>query len=60
MHFRINAEGYDELITALYLRVTHSRQARCVGVKSSLIVDLDDATKEEADKYGFEEEGGRF
>ncbi|RPB09944.1 aromatic compound dioxygenase [Morchella conica CCBAS932] len=41
MHFKINAPGFDELVTALYVRGDPYETSDAVfGVKSSLIIDL--------------------
>ena len=54
MHFMIIAEGYDTLVTALYVKGDPFETSDAVfGVKSSLIIDVksveDEAT---AQKYG--------
>lgn len=56
MHFMFEKEGFDHLITALYLRNDPYETSDAVfGVKESLIVDLDTVTKEQAEKYGVDE-----
>jgi protocatechuate 3,4-dioxygenase beta subunit len=54
MHFKINAPGFDELITALFIRGDHYETSDAVfGVKSSLIVDIIKVTDPAmAAKYG--------
>ncbi|KAG9231167.1 Intradiol ring-cleavage dioxygenase [Amylocarpus encephaloides] len=56
MHFMFEKEGWDHLITALYIRNDPYETSDAVfGVKQSLIVDFMKATKEEAEKYGVKE-----
>lgn len=53
MHFMFEKEGWDHLITALYVRGDPYEGSDAVfGVKNSLIVDFSEATKQEAEKYG--------
>ncbi|EWC47434.1 hypothetical protein DRE_00402 [Drechslerella stenobrocha 248] len=54
LHFKFKKDGYDELITALYLRGDPYETSDAVfGVKSSLIAELDSITDPEmADKHG--------
>ncbi|KAI9759697.1 MAG: hypothetical protein M4579_002174 [Chaenotheca gracillima] len=52
MHFMFEKEGYDHLITALYLRGDPYETSDAVfGVKDSLIVDLDTVDEATAKKY---------
>jgi len=52
MHFMFEKEGYDHLITALYLRNDPYETSDAVfGVKESLIVDIGKAGPEIAAKY---------
>ncbi|KAF2872204.1 Intradiol ring-cleavage dioxygenase [Massariosphaeria phaeospora] len=52
MHFMFEKEGFDHLITALYLRADPYETSDAVfGVKESLIVDLATVTPEQARKY---------
>ncbi|KAK7983687.1 hypothetical protein PG989_011089 [Apiospora arundinis] len=52
MHFMFEKEGFDKLITALYLRGSEYQDSDAVfGVKSSLVVDIQDMDKETALKY---------
>ncbi|KAL3431803.1 Intradiol ring-cleavage dioxygenase [Aspergillus tetrazonus] len=56
MHFMFEKQGYDHLITALYLRNDPFETSDAVfGVKDSLVVDIGTAGKEIAEKYGVEE-----
>ncbi|KAK5009251.1 hypothetical protein LTR28_001949 [Elasticomyces elasticus] len=58
MHFMFAKEGYDHLITALYLRDDPYETSDAVfGVKESLIVDLGTVNAEQAQKYGVKEGG---
>jgi len=54
MHFMIIAEGYDTLVTALYVRGDPFETSDAVfGVKSSLIVDVKTVEDEAmAEQYG--------
>ncbi|KAJ6261501.1 hypothetical protein Dda_4171 [Drechslerella dactyloides] len=54
LHFKCKKDGYDELITALYIRGDPYETSDAVfGVKSSLITDIDSiADPAMADKYG--------
>ncbi|KAL7272660.1 hypothetical protein RUND412_004532 [Rhizina undulata] len=54
MHFKIEAEGYDTLITALYIRDDPYETSDAVfGVKSSLVIDVNKVQNPEiAKKYG--------
>ncbi|KKY17431.1 putative catechol dioxygenase [Phaeomoniella chlamydospora] len=57
MHFMFQKEGYDHLITALYLRGDPYETSDAVfGVKNSLIVDMPPVDKETAEKYGVAED----
>ncbi|KAL4909699.1 hypothetical protein BDW74DRAFT_42607 [Aspergillus multicolor] len=57
MHFMFEKEGYDHLITALYLRNDPFETSDAVfGVKDSLVVDIGTAGKEYAGKYGVKED----
>ncbi|KAI3328577.1 putative catechol dioxygenase [Ustulina deusta] len=52
MHFMFEKEGFDKLITALYLRDSKYRDSDAVfGVKHSLVVDIHEMDSETADKY---------
>ncbi|KAK4145406.1 Intradiol ring-cleavage dioxygenase [Dichotomopilus funicola] len=56
VHFMFGKEGWDRLITALYLRGDPYETSDAVfGVKQSLVVDLDKVDKATAEKYGVEE-----
>ncbi|KAK4189183.1 dioxygenase-like protein [Podospora australis] len=56
VHFMFGKEGWDKLITALYLRGDPYETSDAVfGVKKSLVVDLDKVDKETAEKYGVKE-----
>ncbi|KAK0749640.1 Intradiol ring-cleavage dioxygenase [Schizothecium vesticola] len=56
VHFMFEKEGWDHLITALYLRGDPYETSDAVfGVKQSLVLDLDKVDKETADKYGVKE-----
>ncbi|KAH7176302.1 dioxygenase [Dactylonectria macrodidyma] len=60
MHFMFEKEGWDHLITALYLRGDPYETSDAVfGVKRSLVVDLAKVDRSTAQKYGVEE-GGWF
>ncbi|KAK4232326.1 dioxygenase-like protein, partial [Podospora fimiseda] len=53
VHFMFGKEGWDKLITALYLRGDPYETSDAVfGVKKSLVIDLDKVDKETAEKYG--------
>ncbi|MCJ1409735.1 hypothetical protein MMC19_003818 [Ptychographa xylographoides] len=55
MHFMFEKEGWDHLITALYLRGDPYETSDAVfGVKQSLVVNLHPADYETAHKYGVE------
>ncbi|KAJ2995765.1 hypothetical protein NUW58_g1182 [Xylaria curta] len=52
MHFMFEKEGFDKLITALYLRGSMYRDSDAVfGVKHSLVVDIHEMDSETATKY---------
>ncbi|KAK1758411.1 dioxygenase-like protein [Echria macrotheca] len=56
VHFMFGKDGWDRLITALYLRGDPYETSDAVfGVKQSLIIDLDRVDKETAEKYGVKE-----
>jgi len=56
MHFMFEKEGWDHLITALYIRGDPYETSDAVfGVKNSLIVDLGTVSAAEAKEYGVEE-----
>ncbi|KAK5451961.1 hypothetical protein LTS15_007684 [Exophiala xenobiotica] len=56
MHFMFAKEGFDHLITALYLKNDPYENSDAVfGVKSPLIVDLGKVDKATAEKYGVKE-----
>ncbi|KIV95902.1 hypothetical protein PV10_03503 [Exophiala mesophila] len=56
MHFMFEKEGFDHLITALYLKNDPYESSDAVfGVKNSLIVELGKVDKATADKYGVKE-----
>ncbi|KAI9704467.1 MAG: hypothetical protein M1820_005541 [Bogoriella megaspora] len=56
MHFMFEKEGYDHLITALYLRNDPYETSDAVfGVKNSLLIDLHTVNAERAEKYGVPE-----
>jgi protocatechuate 3,4-dioxygenase beta subunit len=53
MHFMFEKEGWDHLITALYITPDEYMTSDAVfGVKDSLIVELTPATEAQADTYG--------
>ncbi|KAF7187827.1 Hydroxyquinol 1,2-dioxygenase [Pseudocercospora fuligena] len=53
MHFMFEKEGYDHLITALYLRGDPYETSDAVfGVKESLIIDLKTVSEEHVKEYG--------
>ncbi|KAJ0420555.1 Intradiol ring-cleavage dioxygenase [Aspergillus carlsbadensis] len=57
MHFMFEKEGFDHLITALYLRNDPFETSDAVfGVKDSLVVDIGRAGPEYAAKYGVSED----
>ncbi|PTU23030.1 hypothetical protein P175DRAFT_0433535 [Aspergillus ochraceoroseus IBT 24754] len=57
MHFMFEKEGYDHLITALYLRNDPFETSDAVfGVKNSLLVDIGKAGPDYARKYGVAED----
>ncbi|KAJ8121151.1 hypothetical protein ONZ43_g2324 [Nemania bipapillata] len=52
IHFMFECEGFDKLITALYLRDSKYRDSDAVfGVKRSLVVDIHELDAETAAKY---------
>ncbi|KAH6984032.1 Intradiol ring-cleavage dioxygenase [Ilyonectria destructans] len=52
MHFKLDKEGYEHLITALYVRGDpYERSDAVFGVKSSLIIDLEQVDEELATQY---------
>ncbi|KFA51505.1 hypothetical protein S40293_06335 [Stachybotrys chartarum IBT 40293] len=56
LHFMLEKEGWDHLITALYVRGDPYETSDAVfGVKKSLIVDIEKAGKDTAAQYGVEE-----
>lgn len=56
MHFMFEKKGYDNLITALYVRGDKYESSDAVfGVKESLIVDIKTVSKEQAKEYGVPE-----
>ncbi|KAF2687419.1 aromatic compound dioxygenase [Lentithecium fluviatile CBS 122367] len=56
MHFMFEKEGFDHLITALYLRGDPYETSDAVfGVKESLIIDLSTVNAEQAKKYDIKE-----
>ncbi|KAL2020218.1 hypothetical protein VTK56DRAFT_8644 [Thermocarpiscus australiensis] len=56
VHFMFGKEGWDRLITALYIRGDPYETSDAVfGVKKSLVVDLGRVDKETAKEYGVEE-----
>lgn len=56
MHFMFEKDGYDHLITSLYLRNDPYETSDAVfGVKNTLVVDLGTVDAELADKYGVAE-----
>ncbi|MCJ1475510.1 hypothetical protein MMC13_004173 [Lambiella insularis] len=55
MHFMFEKEGWDHLITALYLRGDPYETSDAVfGVKQSLLVDFEPADEETHERYGVE------
>ncbi|KAK7714433.1 hypothetical protein SLS57_007160 [Botryosphaeria dothidea] len=58
MHFMFAKQGFDHLITALYLRNDPYETSDAVfGVKETLLVDLGTVNTEQAKKYGAKEGG---
>ena len=58
MHFMFEKEGFDHLITSLYLRGSLYETSDAVfGVKETLLVDLGTLDAEMAKKYGVKEGG---
>ena len=58
MHFMFDKEGWDQLITALYLKGDPYETSDAVfGVKESLIVELGTVDKETAERYPGTQEG---
>lgn len=56
MHFKFNASGYHQLVTALYMRGDPYETTDAVfGVKSSLIIDVTKVTAK--DLAGYESTG---
>ncbi|EXJ62040.1 hypothetical protein A1O7_02473 [Cladophialophora yegresii CBS 114405] len=56
MHFMFEKEGFDHLITALYLKNDPYETSDAVfGVKNSLIVELSKVSADQAAKYGVKE-----
>lgn len=56
VHFMFEKEGWDHLITALYLRGDPYETSDAVfGVKKSLVIDLDKVDKKTAEEYGVPE-----
>ncbi|KAF2997595.1 hypothetical protein E8E13_002854 [Curvularia kusanoi] len=56
MHFMFEKEGFDHLVTALYIRGSDYETSDAVfGVKESLIVGLDTVTPEQAKQYDVKE-----
>ncbi|CAA9966300.1 Chlorocatechol 1-2-dioxygenase [Pyrenophora teres f. maculata] len=52
MHFMFEKSGFDNLVTALYVRGSDYETSDAVfGVKESLIVGLDTVSSEQAEKY---------
>ncbi|KAL2758420.1 hypothetical protein ACRALDRAFT_1048233 [Sodiomyces alcalophilus JCM 7366] len=61
MHFTFEKEGWDRLVTALYIRGDPYENSDAVfGVKRSLVVDLDRVDAETARKYGDDVEEGMW
>lgn len=53
IHFKIEAAGFDTLVTALYLRGDPYENSDAVfGVKSSLVVDIEEEEEEEEEHVG--------
>ncbi|KXH45518.1 dioxygenase [Colletotrichum simmondsii] len=58
LHFMFQKEGWDHLITALYIRGDPYEKSDAVfGVKKSLVVDLDKVDKATAEEYSVKEGG---
>ncbi|KAF1836235.1 aromatic compound dioxygenase [Decorospora gaudefroyi] len=56
MHFMFEKSGFDNLVTALYIRGSDYETSDAVfGVKESLIVSLETVTPEQAKKYDVKE-----
>ncbi|EXF85789.1 dioxygenase [Colletotrichum fioriniae PJ7] len=56
LHFMFQKEGWDHLITALYIRGDPYEKSDAVfGVKKSLVVDLDKVDKATAEEYSVKE-----
>jgi len=56
MHFMFEKEGFDNLVTALYVRGSDYETSDAVfGVKESLIISLDTVTAEQAKEYDVKE-----
>ncbi|ROW13769.1 hypothetical protein VPNG_03527 [Cytospora leucostoma] len=56
MHFMFEKEGWDHLITALYLRGDPYEKTDAVfGVKKSLVIDLEKVDKKTAEEYSVPE-----
>lgn len=56
MHFMFEKQGFDHLVTALYIRGSDYETSDAVfGVKDSLIVGLDTVTPQLAEQYGVDE-----
>lgn len=56
LHFLFDKEGYDGLVTALYIRGSEYEASDAVfGVKESLVVGLEEASVEEREEYGVQE-----
>lgn len=55
MHFLLTHPGYEDLVTALYLKGDEYEFSDAVfGVKSTLVIDLGSADEELAGRYGVE------
>ena len=53
MHFLLNKSGYDQLITALYIKGDPYENSDAVfGVKDSLVVELGEVNADETEEYG--------
>ncbi|KUI61277.1 Hydroxyquinol 1,2-dioxygenase [Cytospora mali] len=56
MHFMFEKEGWDHLITALFIRGDPYEKSDAVfGVKKSLVIDLDKVDKKTSEEYGVPE-----
>jgi protocatechuate 3,4-dioxygenase beta subunit len=56
MHFMFEKQGFDHLITSLYIKGTEYETSDAVfGVKESLIVPLGEVSKEQAQEYSVKE-----